>query len=232
MALIEYLITLDNGNVYQFKVDLDRSTDVDEGTRNHAFWTRLGFNQCSHCPLDATVRQCCPPAMDLEHIAANFANIISYEKVWVEVNTPERTYRKRCDAQTGLRSLLGLVMARSSCPILMNLRELARFHLPFATIEETLFRSTSVYLLKQYFLYKEGKQPDWDLVGLEQLYEDLQTLNRCFKGRLDAASKLDANANAIGSLIYLSMAVSFSLEERLMEFKKQFQNGHSTSDGI
>jgi len=48
-------------------------------------------------------------------------------------------------------------------PIFEKLKPMVRFHLPFASIEETKYRAISMYLLAQYFLYQQGSQPDWDL---------------------------------------------------------------------
>jgi hypothetical protein len=121
-----------------------------------------------------------------------------------------------------LRALLGLVMATSACPITSRLKALTYYHLPFASIEETLFRVVSAYLIKQYFALQTGAEPDWDLRGLNQFYQDLQEVNACFKGRLDSASAKDANLNAICSLNFLSVAVANSLEDELLRLKPRF----------
>ena len=77
------------------------------------------------------------------------------------------------------------------------LRPMVRFHLPFATIEETIYRSVSCYLLAQYFLLKKGKEPDWELEKLAQAYEDIQMINVGMTDRLRSISEEDANANAV-----------------------------------
>jgi len=161
----------------------------------------------------------CPAALDAKKITETFRAMLSYVEVTLEVRTPERTYSKRCDAQTGLRALFGLVMATSGCPILSRLKGLARTHLPFSTMEETIFRTVGAYLIQQFLVHKNGGEPDWELKGLNLLYEQLQEVNRCFKGRIDAASVQDANMNALGSLVYLAMGVSFSLEAQLQEIQ-------------
>lgn len=56
----------------------------------------------------------------------------------------------------------------------------------------------------------DGEEPDWGLASLNKFYGEIQEVNRCFKVRIDAASERDANMNALGSLIYLAMGVSFS----------------------
>jgi hypothetical protein len=131
-------------------------------------------------------------------------------------------YVKYCDVQTGLRALLGLVMATCACPVTSRLKALAYFHLPFANVEDTLFRVVAAYLVKQYFVHQAGGQPDLELTGLTQFYQDLQEVNLCFKGRLDAASEKDANLNAICSLNFLSVIVSSSLEDDLQRLKPRF----------
>jgi hypothetical protein len=188
----------------------------------HAFWTKLEFNRCTHCPLKSEEYRHCPAAVDLENIIPIFQKILSYERVTIEVQTPERTYSKHCDVQTGLRSLLGLVMATSACPVLSRLKGLASYHLPFATFDETLFLTVGAYLLSQYFRNKDGHPPYINLVNLDRFYKELGTVNSCFKKRIDATAERDANLNAIGALWALSVGVSSSLEEHIKDLKSKF----------
>ena len=44
---------------------------------------------------------------------------------------------------------------------------MARFHLPLASSAETIYRSVSMYFMAQYFLAKEGKEPDLELEGID-----------------------------------------------------------------
>jgi hypothetical protein len=161
-------------------------------------------------------------AIDLEKILEAFGKILSYEKVHVEVRAPARTYSKDCDVQTGLRSLLGLLMATSACPILSRLKILARYHLPFATLDETVFRTAGAYLLGQYFRFQEGDSPDHELAELDVFCKQLQTVDQCFKKRIDAMSERDANMNAISSLCILAMGISSSIEDQIQELKPRF----------
>ena len=217
--MIEYTITLDYGRTFRFKVDPERTANPRASRIPPPEWTKLEFNQCSNCPLKPETSPHCPVAVDVVQIIAAFKSILSYENVNVTVTTADRTYSKRTDAQTGLRSYLGLVMATSACPYFSRLKGLARFHLPFATMEETIFRTTGAYLIQQYFVLKDGGTPDLELRGLKEFYDELQTVNRCFKLRVDAASELDANMNATASLVYLAMGVSYSLDDKLGEMR-------------
>lgn len=185
-----------------------------------AEWTRLEYNRCRNCPLKA--QECCPVALDLQEVTEAFRDIISYSKARVRVTTPERIYEKHCDAQVGLKSLLGLIMASSDCPILSQLRPMARYHLPFATIEETIYRTAGAYLLKQYYISQISGEPDMDLTGLENLYRSLQIVNTDFLQRIRSASNQDANLNAISTLFALSAMVSMTLKEQLEEIKPLF----------
>jgi hypothetical protein len=221
-AMVTYRFILSENQVIQITVDRQRRPDAPPTDMPHADWTRLPFHQCDHCPLPCSDWAYCPAALDLEQIVAQFGDLLSFDRARVEVIAPERTYLKECDLQTALRLLLGLVMATSPCPVLSQFRGLAASHLPFATLEETLFRTAGAYLLKQYFLHQAGKPADMDLKGLDAFYQELQRVNRCFKRRLDSAAAKDANLNAIGSLLYISMVVSCSIEEQLTELRETF----------
>ena len=178
--MIKYIFSLARGRVFEFEIDPDRSPEGREETENLPEWTRLSHRQCENCPLTEDASSHCPPAADLSDILPRFARIVSFERSEVRVETPERVYMKECDVQTSLNSLLGLVMATSQCPILSALRPLGHYHLPFSGIEETVFRTTGAYLLKQYFIARDGGEPDMELKQLRKLYKNLQILNQGF----------------------------------------------------
>lgn len=180
-------------------------------------WTLLEFQQCPNCPLGADRTANCPAAADLAPTIGAFANIISYAEARVEVETPERTISRDCQVQQALNSLVGLIMATSACPILGRMRSLARTHLPFATIEETLLRSVGSYLVGQLVLLQQGGSPDWQLTGLKAHYAELELLNRAFKRRVNAAAKQDAVLNAVSTWGVLSTGVGISLEDQLRD---------------
>ena len=207
----------------RFQIQLDRGSSLDsEQTGPHADWTRLGTHQCKVCPLKTSDSPFCPAAIDLEQVVEQFKGISSFEVVTVEVTTAQRTYTRRCDVQTGLRSLIGLLMSTSQCPWFRQLRGLAQTHLPFANLEETLFRVVGAYLAQQYFVAKEGGTPDFELHRLEELYNGLSVANESFKLRLEFASTQDANVNAVCALSVMSQGVSFFLSEQLHQLRAHF----------
>lgn len=216
--MITYQFILQDGSFIEFEVDLERKGNG-RMPDNLAEWTRLDYGQCPNCPLNRAEHTHCPTAVDLQKIVTAFTAVISHTRARIEVATPERTYVKDCDVQTGLRSLLGLVMATSGCPFLSQLKGLAKMHLPFATMEETVFRTVGFYLIRQYLRMRAGESPDLELQGLDSLYQALHTVNRHFNERLRAASEQDANLNAITSLHYVSLGVTYSLEDNLAEIQ-------------
>jgi hypothetical protein len=220
--MITYKFFFADGHTWQFPVEVHRKYRPGDDGARHADWARLEYNQCSNCPLKPQQFPNCPVAADIESVVERFKASLSYERARVEVHMPERTVVKECDTQTGLRSLMGLVMATSACPLLSRLKCLARMHLPFASLEETLFRAVGYYLLQQYYIYKSGGTPDMALDGLEKYYEELETLNACLARRFREACQQDANLNAVVSLFYLSLGINYSITTNLDELKQFF----------
>jgi hypothetical protein len=214
--LVEYEFTLANGRVHRFVVGGDEDPPT---TSELPAWTRLDFSQCGNCPLSLADTPRCPVAVDVFRIAERFATELSFERVHVRAHRAGRTYEIDCDVQTGLGSLLGLVMASSGCPILGELRGLAHFHLPFAEFDETLFRTVGLYLLRQYFIARDGGKPDFALAGLAELYDELQEVNRAFKRRIEGVSPRDASINAVTLLFSLSALVTLALESGLEQLR-------------
>jgi hypothetical protein len=107
----------------------------------------------------------------------------------------------------------------------MNLlKPLARFHLPFATGEETIIRSVSFFLLRQYFEYRNGNISDINLRGMEEYYKEIQLVNAGILARINAITPKDADSNAIIILNSLAELLIMACENRLDFVKKFFQN--------
>lgn len=116
-----------------------------------------------------------------------FGKILSFDETDVRVKTPEREYCKHCDAQTGLRSLIGFVMATSDCPVLSSLRGLANYHLP----------------------------SDLSLDGLKQQFTEIQTVNYDFLQRIRVASQADSSLDVLSTLFSISALISLNLDDYL-----------------
>ncbi len=187
-----------------------------------ARWTKLEYCQCSNCPLEKSENEYCPAALDIQPVVEQFVALPGVTKVEVEVTTKERDYHKITGLEEGLRSLMGLVMANSACPILANLKPMAFTHLPFATQDEFIVRSVGSYLMRQYYLLKDDKEPDWHLDGLVALNRDLQLVNQAVWQRVHSACEGDSNLKALLSFFTLSSSVSYSLETQLSRIKSRF----------
>ncbi|RTL55787.1 MAG: hypothetical protein EKK46_06080 [Rhodocyclaceae bacterium] len=186
-------------------------------------WTQLEFHQCSHCPLRVEDSPCCPVAEGLADLLDFTGPLVSHAALKVEVTTPDRTVTASTTAQRAVSSLMGLVMAASACPHMSWLRPMARFHLPLASEEETLYRAASMYLLAQYFRHREGLGTDLALAGLRDIYQRLHTVNMAMAERLRAAAEEDASVNAVVILDLLAKAMPASIEYSLEELEYLFR---------
>jgi hypothetical protein len=213
---------MDDGNILSYNINFERHRANILDKADYPAWTELEFKQCDNCPLNRQEYSHCPAAIDAKEIILGFKEILSCSVADVRVLTPEREYLKRCDAQTGLRALIGFVMATSKCPILSKMRGMAHYHLPFTSVDEIVFRVTSSYLLTQYYVYQEKGEADWELVGLKKHYKDLLTLNYDFLQRIRAASEADSNLDVLSTLFSISSLISVSLEQHLQTIKPLF----------
>ncbi len=221
---IKYSFLFENGSDKIFDIKLDKQTLalLKEKHPNPPTWTKLAHNKCSNCSLDEASNKYCPVALNLADIAESFKDYFAYENARVTVETDERAYSKDTTIQQGLSALIGIIMTTSGCPVMEQLKPMVRFHLPFATLTETIFRMVSMYLVLQYFMNQDGKAADWRLTGLEKIYAEVGQVNRDFAQRLSEAAKKDANANALVNLDCFATMVPLAAEETLSEIKNYF----------
>ena len=186
-------------------------------------WTKINFQQCPNCTLDAALTHYCPVAANITPLVENFDRLVSYDRMHVEVVTQERTTSQDTTAQQALGSLMGLLIATSGCPQTAFLKPMARFHLPLASEEETIFRVAATYLLGQYFLHSSKESPDFSLEGLRGIYENIQQVNYMMGERLRAAAKTDAPVNALFLLDAYAQAMPYVIDESLEEIRYLFE---------
>lgn len=222
---IEYYFSFDDGRDLTFIVDLGRHFDPARAVSAPS-WTRLENRRCPNCPLDASAYTHCPAALDLDRVVSSFQRIPASLKANIRVVSQDREYNKRAQVEEGVRSLIGLIMATSACPVFQELKPNARTHLPFASREEQVLRLASLYLMKQYLNWRDGKEPDWDLRGVVVEHQELQKVNQAFWQRLMSAYEGDANSKALLSFFTVSADISKSLDAQLARMKNVFFSSH------
>ena len=213
-----YQFQFEDGQVKDYQISLNPDTLSlinQRGGLDLPDWTRLSFQQCKCCPLEETDQPRCPIAVNIMELVENFKNIFSYNDCNVVCTTADRTFMKKTTVMEGLSAIFGVIMATSDCPVMEFLKPMARFHLPFATIEETTVRTTSMYLLAQYFKYKDKPGIKFDFKSLENHYAKVKLVNEGLLQRITSVQSEDADKNAIVTLHsisqFLSMEIDYSL---------------------
>jgi hypothetical protein len=221
-----YTFVLEDGLEKEFSVKLDAGHLglVTRVKGPFPEWAELEFQRCPNCPVDKDQVRYCPVAACLVGLVDFFKEHHSYEDADVIIETADRTYSKHATLLEGLSSLIGIYMVTSGCPVLEKLKPMVRFHLPFATDEETKYRVMSMYLLAQYFLAEGGEEPDWKMERLKEMYEDIRVVNSSFRNRLSMISMKDANINALVKLDCFAWSVLSALDRKSVDdIKKLFE---------
>ncbi len=222
----KYSFRFKSGHSESFSIDLNGATLEPFEPLNTTLpeWTRLDFQKCKHCTLDSLEHSFCPLAARLEPVLSKMANVLSHEDVDVKVTLDERSITRHCTAQEGLSSLMGIITATSGCPRTSFFKPMARFHLPFANTEETLYRACSMYMLGQYFRWHNNKSFDMDMKGLLKFYEGITLVNKGISNRIKAEKREDGAINALVLLDMFALTMTCSLEEVLASFEPLFES--------
>lgn len=221
---IRYCFTLPEGSrkIFDLQLDAQHLELLDNAPAAWPSWTRLEFHQCPICPLTAGAHPHCPLAIKLVDMVKSFEDLLSHDEIHLEVTTKERFVSQRTSVQRGISSLMGLVIATSGCPHTAFLKPMARFHLPLASKEETIYRVSAMYLLAQYFVEKERQDADLELTGLIKIYDNIHAINTALAQRLQAATETDSMLNAIVILDMYTIDLPRSIEESLDKIRYLF----------
>jgi hypothetical protein len=220
---IEYRFDLPNGSrkALELKFNAVDFRLINEVPAEPPFWTELKFNQCGNCPLNSKRSPQCPAALHMVPAVDALKELVSFDTVGVTVVQAERTIHAETSAQHAMSSVLGLIMATSGCPWTDHLRPMARFHLPFASEAETVYRSVSMYLLSRHFA-PGVEAPGTDFADLETLYENLHVVNRDMSRRLGAATRTDPARNAMALLDSYTTLLPAAIDASLEDLKPLF----------
>lgn len=217
---VAYRFLFDGGREEHFTLQFDAddlSLQSGLGDQMEKPWMALSNHQCEGCTLNEREHPLCPVAANLAGMVSPFRDDLSYTEVEVEVLFRERKISKRCDLQQGIRSMMGLVMATSGCPLLDKLRPMAYLHQPFATMEETLFRSLSSYLVAQFLRLTREESYQFELEGVRQLFHDITQTNERFAKRIQSIGGRDANINALLGLDATVKIGGMSMDEEWLK---------------
>lgn len=211
----KYNFKLADGSEENFNFIVNAETlrlviDIPQGPPS---WINLEYHQCPNCPLDRKTIPHCPLAVNIAPVVERFSRVLSYENVLVEAIENNRTTSQETSAQMGVSSLIGLLIAASGCPFTDFLKPMVRFHLPFSTEEETLWRATSTYLLSKYYLKNKGYNSEIELNGLSEIYENIGLVNVAIIKRLQATTEKDSTLNALVVLDVFASSLSLEVED-------------------
>jgi hypothetical protein len=233
---IQYCFAPEKGckEIFNLKIDAQDLSLLADIPKTLPAWTELNFHQCPHCPLKNPPHLRCPLAAHLVDVVSRFEDLVSYDNIELTVITQERTISQFTTAQRAISSLMGLISATSGCPHTVFFRPMARYHLPLASEDETIYRATSMYLLAQYFKKKEGLDPDIEFNGLKEFYKKIEVVNETMAKRLKAASDTDSTVNAIIILDMYAKVVPFGIKDSLEGIRHLFNHyfsKESVTDG-
>lgn len=224
-TVIKYQLKIENTPKYSYEIEIDNTTLQSKHTNFNDMpeWTDLEFEQCPNCPLQKKDFPKCPLAASLSGAVDHFENTKSYTLVDVYVKVSERIYFKKCSIQDALSALFGLIMATSACPHFDFIRPLAKHHLPFASIEETMIRVLGNIFIHQYFQSRKNQTTFVAEEAIENLflhYRELEKINKAMLKRIHHCSRSDADKNAFVSLNTLAQLFELEYESNLETLAK------------
>lgn len=220
-----YHFEFENGREEKFHLELNpvSLTPAQPDPTSLPDWTELEFNKCPSCPLSLKNTHC-PLAIQLAPLVDTLKDVSSIEETKVTVTLEERVVARNCTAQEGISSMMGVITAVSGCcPLTEFFKPMARFHLPFANMEETFYRAASMYMLGQHYRWENNMSADMDMKGLAQFYANVSKVNHGMAERLRATRREDSAVNALVLLDMFVKSMPDSIEPFLDDLKPLFE---------
>jgi hypothetical protein len=102
------------------------------------------------------------------------------------------------------------------------LKSMVRFHLPFASVEETIYRHVSNYLLSQYYAFLDGKKADFSFEELKKQNKLVDDVNCGMCKRFENVGEGDVARNALTILNVGGLMLNMELESGVDSLKYLF----------
>ena len=226
MALVYELKIIDHVDRFEFNVDEQSQTiSLDDRHQSIEPWSELSFHQCSHCPL--TNEQICPVAAQLSHLNSIYQRFKSFDTIEVTLSEDTLTVDKQKNvlttqvtAQQLLTSMAGLLIAGTQrCQHTQFLFPMARFHHPFSSMEESVYRALANLAL----IYQFEKISVSFAEFVNYKYKQLSIINRQQIKRMQAQPDgCEALVNGIMNLEMFIQGVLFNLNNDFSELAHLF----------
>lgn len=220
--MIRYSFDFGEDDRIEFELEEDSNTSVETEGSQPPEWMRLEHERCERCTIPEGSRLTCPAGLAFQPVLEAFGSRISFEKVTLTAELQGVSMRGELPTQRAVRSLAGLRLALSDCPVMRKLRPMAHFHLPFGEKQHTAFRFLGTHLIGQYLRGQQGLEPDWALDELLALAKDLHMVNQGLANRIRTAAEKDAAVNSVVMLDTYATTVEMDLEEDLEALKPLF----------
>jgi hypothetical protein len=221
---IKYLFRFADGDDLEFTIEFEEpgfDLVVPERAEWPA-WTALDNHKCSHCPLDRAEVPRCPLAQGLVGVVESTDELVSHGELEAEAILPERRILVSTTAGDALRSLLGLIIPTSGCPHTAFFKPMARFHLPFSSSDETLYRVCAMHRLAQHLRSSSGLAPDEAFDALSSIYADINLVNQHVAERLQEAAGRDSSRSAVALLDVFAQLIPFQFDQLVEELRPLF----------
>ena len=161
----------------------------------------------------------CPAAVAIKPVIDFLGQRVSFENVHLTCYLNDMKMESDVPLRRATRSLIGLLLTFSDCPIMMNLRPMAYFHVPLADKEHTGFRFIGMYLIAQYLRLSMNLPSDWELVHLTDAFRKIHQANRSLANRIRAVAEADAAVNGLILLDAFAESVEVQVEQFLEGMK-------------
>jgi hypothetical protein len=207
---VNYRIERKTGEVLDFDLRLDEHGLLEDLPDTGPEWTRIDGNRCLGCK---SLCKYCRASIAIVPVVEACLTIDSLEVVHTRVTMGQRITEVRGPISQPIASLMGLCMAASGCSTTAPFRAMAVYHLPFATLEETVIRAAGFALLGH---WAHGTLADENpFARLTEAWSELEEMNMRIGRRLQSCCETDATLNGLINLDMFAKSGGFGLESAL-----------------
>lgn len=220
--MINYRFVFSENVIINFNINDKTDISCEKNCESLPEWVLLDHERCEVCPLTPGSRVSCPAALAIKPVVETFSQYASFEKVLLQIEKDNTKMEAQITCQKALRSLIGLLLPLSSCPILRQLRPMAYFHLPLGSREHTIFRFLGMHFITLYLRKLRGHEIDWSLDDLKGLLKNIRLVNKQLASRIRCATKDDAAVNGLIILDVFADFVDTNIEKSLATLQPFF----------
>jgi len=192
------------------------------------YWQLLEYEKCPICPLTGDEKFACPAAVSVGAIVNLFANVNSYERVKLVLDSLTGRFSCETDAQNACFDLFAYSITNSGCPKLFKYEMISGKIFLRGGLDEFFMMITLAIFAENFYGKNYVPETDDIMKNISEMGTVIEKLGK----RLSGVAVKDASLNALASFLQINFEITDNFDEYMYNLRMRLKKKYSLGQNI